>query len=471
VRALPVETIDARLSDRFRLLAGGDQTARPRQQTLRALIDWSYDLLTEPEKVLLRRLSVFAGGWTLEAAEAVCTGAGLDKADVLELLTHLVDKSLVAMDAEGSRYRLLETVREYARGKLDASGDGEAVRLRHLDHFVEFAETARGSLSGFDRAFWLNGMDLERENLLVAHAWSANVSGGGERALRLVFALGSYWFIRGQPGLLMRLATETLARPDTQHRTVARCRVLFDVGQQSCFMGRYVQAQPPLEEALAIARELGDDVMSERVLQPLAMAAAWRGDIPSARRHLEEAVALARNIGDKRELAAGLNGLAQLHRVERELDAAEPLYEQAVELFREVGDRESVAIGLLNLAMVSIGREHADRASRMLTEVLDIAIETGSKPVGQSALDVTAGLGASRAELELAARFYGAAQTQIVETGIQRDPTDEAFLQPLVERVRAALGPTAFDRAEGEGRKLSYEQGIDEARAWLSHAS
>ena len=470
VRALPVETIDTRLSDRFRLLAGGDQTARPRQQTLRALIDWSYDLLTDPEKVLLRRLSVFAGGWTLETAEAVCTGDGLDETDVLELLTHLVDKSLVAIDADGSRYRLLETVREYARGKLDASGEADAVRLKHLDYFVRFAETARGSFNGHQRAFWLNGMDLERENVLAAHAWSANTTGGGERALQLVYALGSYWFIRGQSGLLMRLATETLARPDAQQRTLARFQALCDLGQHCCFMGLYEQAQPRLEEALGIARELGDDALVEHVLQPLGIAAAWRNDVPSARKYLEEAASLARNIGNERELAAALNGLAQLHRVEGELDKAESLYEQAVQLLRKIGDRESVAITLLNLAMVSIGREHAERASRMLKEVLDIAIETGSKPVGQSALDVSAGLGASRAELERAARFYGAAQSQIDETGIQRDPTDEAFLMPLIRRARQGLGDDAFTQAERAGRSLSYEQGIDEARAWLSHA-
>jgi predicted TIM-barrel fold metal-dependent hydrolase len=185
---------------------------------------------------------------------------------------------------------------------------------------------------------------------------------------------------------------------------------------------------------------------------------------------MKEAVELARGIGDKRELAAALNNLAQMHRIDGELDPAEPLYAHAVTLAREIGDRESVAIGLLNLAMVSIGRGSGDRAHGMLMEILAIVEEIGSRPVGLGALDVSAGYGAWREEWGRAARFFGVAQAQIVETGLQRDPTDEAFLLPLVERARSTLGPATFDAAEREGRAWS-EQGIDEARAWLARAS
>jgi predicted ATPase/class 3 adenylate cyclase len=470
VSALPVEKIAARLSDRFRLLTGGDQTALPRQQTLRALIDWSHDLLTEPERALLRRLSVFAGGWTLEAAEAVCAGGDIDEPDVLDLLTHLVDKSLVAMDADGSRYRLVETVREYAHEKLDASGEADSVRTSHLRHFLELAEAARPELGGPEQARWLARLDLERENLLAAHAWADREEGSAERGLRLAYALGSYWFTRGQPALGLRLSSEALARRGAQERSVARCRTLFDAGQHYCFTGRYEEAQGPLEESLAIARELEDPKYVARVLQPLGMAAFGRGDRNTARAHMKEAVELARGIGEKRELAAALNNLAQMHRIDGELDPAEPLYAQAVTLAREIGDRESVAIGLLNLAMVSIGRGSGDRAHGMLMEILAIVEEIGSRPVGLGALDVAAGYGAWREEWGYAARFFGVAQTQIAETGLQRDPTDEAFLLPLVERARSTLGPAAFDAAEREGRAWSYEQGIGVARAWLARA-
>ena len=466
VRALPVETIDARLSDRFRLLAGGDQTARPRQQTLRALIDWSYDLLTEPEKALLRRLSVFAGGWTLEAAEAICTGGGLDETDILLLLTNLIDKSLVAIDAEGSRYRLLETVREYARGRLDAAGEGDDVRARHLEYFVKFAETARSSFHGAEYGRWLARLDLDRENVLAASAWSVNA--GGEPALRLNCAMGTYWFARGLTEFGLRLATETLTRADTRARTRARANALFEAGWQCCHLGRYDDAQRWLEESLDIGRELEDARHVSKVLQPLGLASFGRGDVTAARAYLEEAVGSAKALGEKREIAAALNGLAQLHRVDSELDEAEPLYREAVQLFRELDDKEGLAVGLLNLAMVSIGRDRAAAARTLLVEVLDIAVETGAKPLGQCALDVSVGLGASRDDLERAARFFGAAEAQIAETGIRRDPTDEAFLLPYVDRARKGLGEPAFLRAERDGRLLSYDDSIGEVRAWLA---
>ncbi|MBK6805581.1 MAG: tetratricopeptide repeat protein [Betaproteobacteria bacterium] len=471
VSALPVEKIAARLSDRFRLLTGGDQTALPRQQTLRAdrleprPADRAGARAAAPPVGVRRRLDA-------EAAEAVCAGGDIDEADVLDLLTHLVDKSLVAMDADGSRYRLVETVREYAHEKLDESGESDSVRASHLRHFLELAEAARPELGGAEQARWLARLDLERENFLAAHAWADREEGNAERGLRLAYALGRYWFTRGQPALGLRLSSEALARRGAQERSAARCRTLFDAGQHYCFTGRYEEAQGPLEESLAIARELEDPKYVARVLQPLGMAAFGRGDRNTARAHMKEAVELARGIGDKRELAAALNNLAQMHRIDGELDPAEPLYAHAVSLAREIGDRESVAIGLLNLAMVSIGRGSGDRAHGMLMEILAIVDEIGSRPVGLGALDVAAGYGAWREEWEYAARFFGVAQAQIVETGLQRDPTDEAFLLPLVERARSKLGPAAFDAAERtEGRAWSYRQGIGEARAWLARAS
>ncbi|MBK6393964.1 MAG: tetratricopeptide repeat protein [Betaproteobacteria bacterium] len=364
VGALPVEKIAARLSDRFRLLTGGDQTALPRQQTLRALIDWSHDLLTDPERVLLRRLAVFAGGWTLEAAEAVCAGGDIDEADVLDLLTHLVDKSLVAMDADGSRYRLLETVREYALAKLDESGEGETARMRHLAYYVSFGEGAQHAFYGPDQAETFAHIDLERENILAAHAWAAHEPPDSELGLRLTYSVGPYWFARGQADLGRRLSEEALARPGAHTRSAARARALFEAGWQCCHLGRYEEAGSRLEESLAIGRELGDRAHVARVLQPLGMAAFGRGDIDASRAYLEEAAELARESGDKRELAAALNGLAQLHRVEGALDAAEPLYDRVVRLARESGDREAIAVGLLNLAMVSIGRGTGERVPR-----------------------------------------------------------------------------------------------------------
>jgi len=470
VRALSVEAIDARLSDRFRLLAGGDQTARPRQQTLLALIDWSYELLTEAEKLLLRRLSVFAGGWTLEAAEAVGGDGDLPVADVLDVLTNLVEKSLVATDADGTRYRLLETVREYAQRKLDASGELAATRSRHLAYFANYAEALRSSMRGGDPRGYLDRMEAERENLFAAHAWASSDADGGPLGLRLAYGIGRYLLERGQADLGRRLTAEALDRPGAKTMSPNRALTLFEGGWQACSMGRYDVATAWLEEGLGIARELEDRKLIAKLLQPLGMAAVGRGDFASALTYTQESVELAREFGDRRELAGALTGLAQIHRIHGDLDAAEPLYGTASDLFRDLGEREGVAVCLLNLAMVSIGRNAAEPARDMLVEAITIAAEIDSRPLGQSALDVCAGYCAWCQEWELAARIYGAAQAQVEQTGMQRDPTDEAFLVPLIERTRETLGTAAFVNAERSGRSLSYEEGTEMARRWLQRA-
>ena len=470
VRALSVENIAARLDDRFRLLTSGNRTALPRQQTLRALIDWSYDLLDEHERAVLRRLAVFVGGWTLEAAEAVTAGGDVHHHEVLDLLTHLVEKSLVAMEPTAGRYRLLDTVREYAQERLEESADGDAARDRHLAFYLAFAEKARPELVGSEQGVWLARLDLEQENLLSAHAWCGRAR-GGESGLKLASSLRRYWMIRGLLGLGHQVTVEALARAGVQERTIARCEALFDAGQLSGWMGRYADAQKYLEESLTIARQLGDRRMVAMALQPLGMATGGQGNRTTARGYLEEAVSLAREIGSKRDLAAAINGLAQLYRADGELDAAEPLYHSVLALAREMGDRESIAIALLNLAMVSISRGVDDRVQGVLREVHAVVEEIGSKPLGQSTLEVCAGLAALRDECKRAARFFGAVEAQTERTGIHRDPTDEAFLAPLIARARESLGTAAFAAAEGTGRVLGYEEAMAEARAWLESRS
>ena len=468
VRALSVEQISARLSDRFRLLTGGDRTALPRQQTLRALIDWSYDLLTEPERILFRRLAVFAGGFTVEAAEAVGGGGDPDRGNDLDILTQLVEKSLVVFDPEGGRYRFLETVRQYAEQRLENAGEADVTRSRHLAYCVTFLEATSPKLFGPQQGEWLAHLDLERENLLAAHAWCERAAGGAALDLRIVHVLKTYLTNRGLMGLALRVTKEALARSGAQRRDAARGRACFDAGQTCCFMGRYAEAQALLEESLAIAREIGDTHGIAMSLQPLGMAALGLGNSAAARGHLEEALALARAEGNKRDYAAALNALAQLHRAEGALDAAEPLYEQVLALGRELGDQESIAIALLNLAMVSIGRGSDRRARDMLLEVLAIADETGSKPVGQSVLEVSAGLAVSGREWELAARFFGTAEEHNALTGMSRDAADESFLAPLIAKARKALGAVSFTAAERAGRALSHEEAIVAARAWLA---
>ena len=470
LRALSVENLAERLTDRLHLLTGGDRTALPRQQTLRALMDWSYDLLTNDERILLRRLAVFAGGWTLEAAEAVAAAGEITQSAVLELLVHLVEKSLVLMEAERDRYTMLGTVREYAQERLAQSGDAEDTRTRHLQFYLALAEKVRPELVGPEQGRWLRLLDFEQENIMAAHAWAAFAWGGPVLGLKLVSAVRRYWIIRGLLGLGYRMTLEALTRPGTGNRDLDRCNALFDLGQIGCWMGRYAEARGYLEECLSIARELGNTSMVARILQPLGMASLGQDDADAAYRYYEEALALARQQGNRRELAGALNSLAQLHRVQGAFDSAQPLYEDVLTLARELGDRESFAIALLNLAMLAVARANGEQARKLLLEALSIAQEVGSKPVGLSVLEVAAGLGALTEAWASTARFFGSAEEETARTGLHRDPADEAFLAPRVAKAREALGEEAFTALAGGGRLLSYEEAIPEVRAWLEQA-
>jgi predicted ATPase/class 3 adenylate cyclase len=467
IRSMSVERIALRLGDRFRLLSGGDRTALPRQQTLRAMIDWSYDLLDDGERVLLRRLAVFAGGFTVEAAEAVGSDDQLSERDVLDLLARLVDKSLVVLDAGGERYRLLDTLRDYAWQRLDAVGETAAIRTRHRDYFLARVERIFPELFGEQQVLWLAHLDGELDNILAAHAWCGQDSDGGPRDLRLVHAVKPYYYNRGLLGLALRITSEALEHRGSTERDFLRCVGLFDAGQLHSFMGQYAVAQTFLEESLAIARAIDDRQRIASALQPLGMAALGRGDIAGAQRYLSEALSMARAIGNPREIAAALNALAQLHRVTGDLDAAEPLYCQVQEITSALGDPESLAIALLNRAMVAIARGAAADGRALLLETLHILDDLGSRPIGQSLIEVSAGLAALEEAWARCARYFGLSEAHGQRTGIHRDPADEAFLAPRVQLAHAALGDAAFAADEASGRALSYEDGIEDLRRWL----
>jgi len=468
LRALPVEEIAARVNDRFRLLASGDRTAMPRQKTLRALIDWSHDLLPEPERALLRRLAVFAGGFTLDAAEAVAAGGAIAAGDVLELLTGLVDKSLVTLDAEVGRYAMLETVRQYAMEKLDASGEGDAVRDKHLDHYLAMVEKAAAGFAGPERAKWLDQLDRARENILAAHAWSLRVPDGGERSYRLVFSTRYYWFQRGLLELGHRVSLDTIVHAPSSSANIARSRALWVVGQICAHMGRYREAQAHLEESLSIARSAGDRHVVAGVLHVLALAMVGQGDAAAARRLCEETLDIARDMGDERRMVMASNALAQLHRLDGQLDRAEDLYLEAAALSRKSGDRVTEAIVMLNLAMVAVGKGDDARATDLLCQVLAITGETGARQALQSAFEVAAGLAASRGDWERAARLFGTAERHMQVTEYRRDPADEAFLSSWIERTRAALGDARFEAVETAGRSVDFAAEADGIKNWLT---
>ena len=233
IRSLSVEDINTRLDNRFRLLTGGDRSALPRQQTLRAAMDWSYDLLNPQEKTLLHRLSVFAGGWTLAAAEQVCAGEGtagesIEDWEVLDLLTSLTDKSLALAETRGGtiRFRLLETVRQYAEERLAAGAEGEAVRRSYTGYFLEWAEDIKPKLRGPEQAQWLEVLEEEYNNLRHALALCSEEAEGGRKGLRLGTVLQHFWLMRGHFSEGREGLTTLLARPEVQEPTKLRADAL-----------------------------------------------------------------------------------------------------------------------------------------------------------------------------------------------------------------------------------------------------
>ena len=471
LRTLSVEKVGDLLADRFRLLTGGDRTTLPRQQTLRACIDWSHDLLSERERALLRRLAVFAGGWTLEAAEAIAAGGDIATSDVLELLTWLAEKSLVEAEATGNRFKMLETVRQYAQERLDMSGEGDETRSRHVAFYLALVLEASPMLVGPEQPAWLARLDLERDNFLAAIAWCEREDGDGATGLKFVDPLQMYWFCRGSIALGHRLAVKALAHPANKPHTTDRSGALSVVGQLSLSMGCNEEARRHGEEALQIAVHLGQKKLLVEALWLLGGAWLEHGDMSLARGYAEKALALARESGSSRTISVSLSLLGEVDRAEGDLVAAGANYEASLALDRERGGRADIAVDLSNFAITLIGRNAVESAFPLLREALAIALDSGSEYSGHLALGAAAALGAVVGEWTFAARLNAAAEAYRSENGMQQSRVDEAFLAPLIATTRAALGEVAFAEAERFGHALGYEGSIAEARAWLESRS
>jgi predicted ATPase/class 3 adenylate cyclase/Tfp pilus assembly protein PilF len=404
VRALSVEQISARLDDRFRLLTGGSRTALPRQQTLRATIDWSYGLLSEVECVILRRLSVFAGGWTPEAAEAVCAGGDIEEYEVLDSLMRLVDKSLVTFEqAEGGeagdpgegRYRLLETIRQYARDKLLEAGEGEIqrVRDRHMRYFLNFIEEAEPRLLGVSEGPWLDRVEREHDNLRLAMEWSLQGSsgvdldggdgvGGGdteaskvERAelgLRIAGALSEFWNVRGHSTEGSRWSKQMLAVQESLGggRTVGRAKALVGLGRLGGLKLGELKAHTLHTEALEIYRELGHKFGMIRPLSMLGHIANGSGDYDSARSFYEQALTIARELGETKRVIAGFANLGYLTMNQGNYAEAKALFEEGIRVALTL-NIEGVASGLIaGLGSVAINEGDYDKAKSFYEESL-----------------------------------------------------------------------------------------------------
>jgi predicted ATPase len=513
VRALAVEQLAARLDDRFRLLVGGSRTALPRHRTLAATLDWSYQLLAPAERALLRRLTVFAGGWTLEAAEAVGADApdGSDAPEgpvpslaVIDLLTGLVDKSLVLAEtqADGSeeRYRLLETIRQYAAERLGEAGETEAARTRHLAWTVGWAERTAPQLIGHHQVRWLRRMALEHDNFRSALEW-CRAAGDAASELRLVGALGRFWHLNGPssegrfwlrhalehsppapsvPRALAlnwagRLATVNGEGDDRQllEESVAMARAAGDLrllafAQRHLSMaaqrqGDEAAARTALRAALETARRAGDRREEAFDLVSLGAAAEQAGDTPEAARLLAEGLALGRTVGDAGPIGWALSVLGAIAAAEGRDDEAVRRFEEALEFSRPIGYWAVTVAALAQLGTLERARGDLDAARARGRECIAAAREIGDRGLVAAALAFFGDLELRAGRDERGIRLLGAESAWRVVPGARRFVSFWSWPAPRVEDARARMGEAAYARAWAAGQALSLEAAVAEA--------
>jgi len=305
IKILSVEQIYERLNDRFNLLTGGKRTALPRQQTLKALIDWSYDLLTEKEKILWARLSAFAGGWTLEAAEEVCFDEKIKKEEMLELLNQLTEKSIIIFERDKERYRILETLKQYGEEKLKEANEAEDVLSKHLYYFMEFSETAEPNIYGSEAKVWLEKLEADHGNFQSAIEWSIR-GRDREKGARLAGALGLFWVIRGHYSTGRRLLENILDNVQGVSKSVLG-KAFSNAGNFAFVQSEYEQAQKFYEESLSLRMETGEKLGIADSLNCLGIVAHDRENYEQAQKFYEENLILFREMGDKRGIAVSLN--------------------------------------------------------------------------------------------------------------------------------------------------------------------
>ena len=365
-RAMSIEELNERLDRRLALLTGGSRTLPRRQQTLRAAIDWSFDLLSDSEQALFRRLSVFAGGWTLDAAEHVCVGEGIESRDVLDRLASLADKSLVQVEERPSstRYRFLETVHQYAIERLRESGDETPWSERHLAHFLTLAVEAERKLTGKDQQAALDRLESEHDNVRAALARACLDGGNAQAGLRLATAISRFWLVRGYLTEGRTWLSRLLAAAGSGEKAT-RAKALNWAGALAWKQGDYSAARALYEQSLALHRELRDRGGAGAVLSNLGLLAYEQGDYANARALHEESLAIDRESGDRWGVAVSLIHLGSIASAQGDPGAARRLYEESLALFREVGDRGHIANALRSLAALCT-REGDDAAAQAL---------------------------------------------------------------------------------------------------------
>jgi non-specific serine/threonine protein kinase len=462
VKVLPIQQIEERLDDRFRLLTSAGRTVLERHQALSGVLDWSYELLSEAERVVLRRLSIFVGGWTLEAAEQVVAGEGEgpDQGEILDLLSQLVDKSLVVVEDRGgeARYRLLETVREYCRERLSDSGELDTLCRRHRGWFLALAKRTNPELIGKDKAVWLERLEAEHGNFRAALEWSEATPGECEPGLELAGALYRFWLWHGylSDGID---ALETALRCGGNAPIEMQVTALTGLGYLSRVRGDLERSRSAGGECLSIAREADDKGGVARALTILALAAQDDGNYAESVARNEEALALAREVGDSHTAAVALNNLGETARLQGDFKLAREMYEQVLVEADDIVDDE---IAYFNLGQVAIETGDVDSALKCYREGLRLGTVTHNKWIISYCL-MGVGQAYRESRPERAARLFAASDAMRQAVGSVLYAADPSLLDRSVFEVRERLGEEAFAEAWEEGWAMNLEQAAAQA--------
>jgi predicted ATPase/DNA-binding CsgD family transcriptional regulator len=507
LRVMSAAELEARLDERFALLTGGSRAGLARQQTLRAMVDWSWELLTGPERAVLAALSVFAGGFGLAAAEAVAAGPDVPAAEVLGHLSALVDKSLVQFGDAGAgpgRYRLLETVRQYAAGRLDALGAAACVaRVAHLEYYLALAEAAAPHLVAAGQVEWLDRLDAELGNLRAAIAFSLTEADPGP-GLRLAASLRAFWQPRGHAAEGAHALRALLDVPAAQQATLVRARALSAAAHLLQQTGGYATAGDYCQEALAIARAAGDDYLvaellydrawilvrqgqpgaalplierglglarrlaepylTGRLLSARAYAANAAGDQAGAARDAAEAVRLFRQAGVRLQAGTMLGNLGYYELWTGDLNAARQHLAESLDIGRALHDRHGAVMGTFNLGLAEYLGGSPDAAGALFAGSLDLARRMGMRANVAYALLGLALVGRGGDGPGWSARLHGAADQALSNLGHALEPLEARLADADRQRLRAAMGSQAFDAEYAAGRTLDLASVADQAR-------
>ena len=500
LRVMSVTELEARLDQRFSVLTGGSRTALPRQQTLLAMVDWSWDLLNGPERHVLTRLSVFVGGFDLAAVEAVAVGEDVSPDDIVRHLGALVDKNLVQFDDTDSgpvRYRLLETVRQYAIRQLESRTPAVAndARMVHRNYYQALAEAAAPQLVAYDQAEWLNRLDRELDNLRAAMAFSLKQT-DPTPGIRLITALRMFWKARGHAAEGVDALRVFLDVPAAQGPTLLRARALTTMAYLLEQTSGYAIAEECCDEALAIARSIGDDFLvadvlyvhafvllrrgppavalplieeglglarglqephlTARLLAVRSFALDVQGDHVGATRDALESVALYRQVGDRREVGTMVGNLGYAELSMGDLDAARIHLVESLDIARSLNDHYGVIYETFNLGLAEYLSGSTSLAESLFAESLDLARRMRVKASTAYALIGLAMAGGT--EMGRCAQLHGAADEAFAVLGETVEPLEGGLRDIDCQRLRSAMGADAFEVEYGVGRKLTSEE-------------